>query len=93
MVHDAHAMQTRLRRYWPRVRLFSLLLLTLWFLMTFLAVFFARELAEFDFFGWPLSFYLAAQGLVLFYLAVIGLYVKYMQHLDRSLENGKNDGQ
>lgn len=93
MNSDSKAMQARLRRYWPRVRLFSFTLLLAWFLMTFLAVFYARELAEIDFFGWPVSFYLAAQGLVLFYLAVIGLYVKYMQRLDRMLESGENDGE
>jgi putative solute:sodium symporter small subunit len=89
---DRNAKQMRLRRYWPRVRLFSFLLLVAWFLVTFFAIFYARELSDFDFFGWPVSFYLAAQGLVLFYLAVTGLYVKYMQRVDRLLEDGNNDG-
>lgn len=93
MSDDKKAKQARLRRYWPRVRRFSFLLLAAWFLTTFFAVFYARELADFEFLGWPVSFYLAAQGLVLFYLAVIGLYVKYMQRLDRMLENEENDGE
>lgn len=93
MDRDTNAMQTRLSRYWPRVRLFSFLLLGIWFLMTFLAIFFARELADFDFFGWPVSFYLAAQGLVLLYLALIGVYVKCMQRFDRMFANEKNDGE
>ena len=93
MGRDTSAMQTRLSRYWPRVRLFSFLLLGVWFLMTFLAIFFARELADFDFFGWSVSFYLAAQGLVLLYLALIGVYVKCMQHFDSMLGNEKTNGE
>jgi len=34
-------------------------------------------------FGWPLSFYLAAQGASLVYLAIIGAYAWQMRRLDR----------
>jgi putative solute:sodium symporter small subunit len=37
-------------------------LLLLWMVTGFGAAFFARELATLNLFGWPLSFYLAAQG-------------------------------
>lgn len=82
----------RLRAYWPRVRLFSFLLLAVWFLATFLTVFFARELADIEVFGWPVSFYMAAQGLVLLYLGLVGLYVLRMRRLDRGLRKEAKDG-
>jgi uncharacterized membrane protein len=45
-------------------------LLLLWLADRFLrTVYFARELAGLSVFGWPLSFYLAAQGASLVYLA------------------------
>jgi putative solute:sodium symporter small subunit len=33
-------------------------------------------------FGWPLPFYMAAQGTTLVYLALIGMYVLVMKKLD-----------
>jgi putative solute:sodium symporter small subunit len=46
-------------------------------------VFFARDLAHLSLFGWPLSFYMAAQGASLVYLAIIGGYALHMRKLDR----------
>ena len=59
------------------------LLLALWLATSFGTVFFARDLAHMSVFGWPLSFYLAAQGASLIYLAIIGAYAWRMRILDR----------
>ncbi len=69
--------------HWQRSRRFTLALLLLWFGTTFGTVFFARDLAGVSLFGWPLSFYLAAQGATLVYLAIIGIYAWRMARLDR----------
>ncbi len=69
--------------HWRRTRRVTMLLLALWFLTTFGTVFFARELAGLTVFGWPLSFYLAAQGSSLAYLAMIGAYALIMDRIDR----------
>lgn len=69
--------------HWQRTRRLSGLLLLLWLLTTFGAAFFARELAGLNLFGWPLSFYLAAQGGCLVYLAILGIYAWRMRRLDR----------
>jgi putative solute:sodium symporter small subunit len=47
-------------------------------------VFYARDLARLSVFGWPLSFYMAAQGASLVYLALIGVYAWRMRRLDRA---------
>jgi putative solute:sodium symporter small subunit len=70
-------------RHWRRTRRLSALLLLLWLLTTFCAAFFARELAGLSVFGWPLSFYLAAQGASLVYLAILAFYAWRMQKLDK----------
>ena len=70
-------------RHWQRTRSLSLLLLAVWLAATFCTVFFARELAGLSVFGWPLSFYLAAQGASLIYLAILGAYALAMRGLDR----------
>jgi putative solute:sodium symporter small subunit len=70
-------------RHWARSRRLIALLLTLWLATSFCTVFFARDLAHLSVFGWPLSFYLAAQGASLTYLAIIGAYAWRMRILDR----------
>ena len=69
--------------HWARARRLVALLLALWLATSFCTVFFARDLAHLSVFGWPLSFYLAAQGASLTYLAIIGAYAWRMRRLDR----------
>ncbi|AWL05789.1 DUF4212 domain-containing protein [Massilia oculi] len=69
--------------HWERTRKTTLLLLALWLATGFGTVFFARELARVEVFGWPLSFYMAAQGASLVSLAIIGFYAWRMRRLDR----------
>jgi putative solute:sodium symporter small subunit len=75
-------MTSAAQRYWRRVRALTLALLLLWFLVTFGVIFFARELAGLDLFGWPVPFYMAAQGTTLIYLLIIGVYALAMKKLD-----------
>lgn len=70
-------------RHWRRTRKLTALLLLGWFGATFFTVFFARELSAMSLAGWPLSFYLAAQGASLAYLAIIGAYALGMERIDR----------
>ncbi len=70
-------------RYWRLARRLTAGMLMAWFGVTFGALFFARELFELNLFGWPFSFYMAAQGLTLFYLLLVAAYVILMRYLDR----------
>ncbi len=70
-------------QHWAKARRLIALLLGLWLATWFGTVFFARDLAHLAVFGWPLSFYLAAQGTSLIYLAIIGAYAWRMRVLDR----------
>ncbi|MDB5953353.1 MAG: hypothetical protein JWR65_5208 [Massilia sp.] len=70
-------------RHWQRTRRLTFVLLALWLAASFCSVFFARELAGLSLFGWPLSFYLAAQGAALIYLAILGAYAVGMRRFDR----------
>ncbi|QGZ39877.1 putative solute:sodium symporter small subunit [Pseudoduganella flava] len=69
--------------YWRATRRLTAVLLVAWIATGFCAVYFARELAGLTIFGWPLSFYLAAQGASLAYLAIIGIYAWRMRRLER----------
>jgi putative solute:sodium symporter small subunit len=69
--------------HWRRTRRMTAVLLALWLVAGFGTVFFARELATVTLFGWPLSFYMAAQGVSLLSLATIGVYIWRMRRLER----------
>jgi putative solute:sodium symporter small subunit len=74
----------RRAQHWRKTRRMTFALLLLWMSTSFAAVFFARELSGLMLFGWPLSFYLAAQGASLVYLAIIAGYAWRMRSLDRA---------
>jgi putative solute:sodium symporter small subunit len=94
--HAAPPRRERIRAaralHWRRARRLSLVLLGLWLATGFGTVFFARDLAHLSVFGWPLSFYLAAQGASLIYLLIIGIYAWRMRTLDREFVRMLGDG-
>jgi putative solute:sodium symporter small subunit len=73
-------------RHWQRTRSLTMLLLALWLAASFCTVFFARELAQLSVFGWPLSFYMAAQGAALVYLAILGAYALALRRFDHRFQ-------
>ena len=73
----------RLQEYWRKNLSLTGLLLVVWFLVTFVLSYFARDLS-FNFFGWPFSFYMAAQGALIVYLLIIGYYASAMNRLDKA---------
>lgn len=77
-----HRDSKRHAAYWRRTRRLTQVLLAIWFVVTFAAIFYARELAGLTLFGWSVSFYLAAQGALLVYLAIVGVYALKMRALD-----------
>lgn len=71
-------------QHWRLNRRLTLGLLLVWFGVTFGVSFHAREL-DFRFFGWPFSFWVAAQGALLVYGLIIAFYAWYMNRLDDQL--------
>ena len=71
------------RQYWAKNLNLSGILLAIWFVVTFVMAWFARDLATINFFGWPLSFYMAAQGSLIIYVVLIWYYAKRMGELDK----------
>lgn len=71
----------RQRAYWRTNLALVASLLLVWFVVTFVVSFFARELS-FRFFGWPFSFWMGAQGALLVYGAIIWFYARTMDRLD-----------
>ena len=67
--------------YWRKNLRITGILLSIWFVVTFVIAYFARDLS-FTMFGWPFSFYMAAQGSLVIYVAIIWFYANYMNKLD-----------
>lgn len=68
--------------YWRKNLLVTGALLFVWFVVTFVVPFYARELNTFVIFGFPLGFYMGAQGSLIVYVAIIWYYARYMNRLD-----------
>jgi putative solute:sodium symporter small subunit len=78
------------REYWKKNLNLTIVLLAIWFVVTFVMAYFARELS-FNFFGWPFSFYMSAQGSLIIYVVIIWYYAKRMRQLD--VEYGVEEGE
>lgn len=73
--------RARREDYWRKNLRAIVLLLSAWFVVTFVLVYFARQLS-FKFFGWPFSFWVAGQGALAAYCVIIWVYARYMARLD-----------
>lgn len=80
-----HGTPDRQRR-WRATRRLTAWLLLAWFVITFGIAFFARELS-FTIFGWPFSFWVASQGALIVYCAIIWFYARRMDKLDQEAED------
>ncbi len=71
--------------YWRRTRRLTAWLLLAWGVVAFAPVFFARELSV-EVFGWPLGFWLASQGALLGFCAIVIFYAWRMKRLDEQAQ-------
>ena len=79
------------KEYWHKNLVITAILLSIWFVVTFVEAWFARELNQFSFFGFPLGFYMSAQGSLAIYVILIGTYAWYMNRLDVEYEVDEGD--
>ncbi|WP_374473992.1 DUF4212 domain-containing protein [Arenimonas sp.] len=75
--------EERRKEYWRRTLRITAILLSIWFVVTYVVIFFAVPLNEFTFLGFPFAFYMGAQGALAIYVVLIVFYAWYMNRLDR----------
>lgn len=76
--------------YWRRTRRLTLMLLVVWVAVTYVVSWFARDLNEITVLGFPLGFYMGAQGSLFIYLLIVWYYCRAMNRLDA--EFGVDEG-
>lgn len=69
--------------YWRKNLLITAVLMVIWFIVTFVEGWYARELNSITFLGFPLGFYMSAQGSLIIYVVIIWFYARYMNKLDK----------
>lgn len=69
------------RLLWRRRTRITAWMLVIWFAVTFGVTFFAREL-DVVVLGWPLSFWVAAQGALLVYMVLVVVFARDMGRID-----------
>ena len=79
-------MSEKHHEYWRRNLAMTAVLLIVWFVVTFVEGWYARELNTISFLGFPLGFYMSAQGSLIVYVVIIAIYARYMNALDRKFD-------
>ncbi len=78
------------QRFWVGTKWLTGWLLAVWMLVNLLGPWFARDLNKLQLSGFPLGYWIAAQGALLAYLAIVVIYVVRMDRLEARyrLESG-----
>ena len=86
-------LSARHEEYWRKNLIITAILLVVWFIVTFVEGWYARELNTITFLGWPLGFYMSAQGSLIVYVVIIGIYARYMNNLDKeyNVDEGEDE--
>jgi putative solute:sodium symporter small subunit len=78
------------KHYWHKNLKLTGALLVVWFVVTFVLGWFARDLQSVTLLGFPLSFFMGAQGAILIFVFLVWFYAYRMDKLDN--EYGVQEG-
>ncbi len=82
----------RHKEYWQRNMKMTAILLAIWFVVTYVVGWYARELNELVIFGFPFGFYMGAQGSLIIYVIMIFYYAIRMNKLDKEYDVAEGEG-
>jgi putative solute:sodium symporter small subunit len=70
-------------RYWQRTSALMWTMFTLWVFFSFVIHFFVNSLNQIKFLGFPLGFYMAAQGSLIAFVVMLFVFAKRQDTIDR----------
>jgi putative solute:sodium symporter small subunit len=83
MMEHGKVDRATLAAYWSKNKRLTTVTLAIWALVSFGAVFFVETLNTVVIFGFPLGYYMAAQGSLIVFVALIFNYSTMMNKIDR----------
>ena len=77
--------------HWRRTRSLMWVTLVIWFVFSFLVHWFANALNGMSFLGFPLGFYMAAQGSLVVFVVLIFWFARAQDKIDRECGVAEED--
>jgi len=68
--------------HWRQTRRLMIIHLTIWFIFAYVVHWFAVALNNISFFGWPLGYYMAAQGSLIVFVVQLFLFNRQQHAID-----------
>ena len=68
--------------YWSENKRLTFITLVIWFIVSYGAAFFSKELNSITIFGFPLGFYMGSQGSLIVFVLLIFNYARVMNATD-----------
>jgi putative solute:sodium symporter small subunit len=69
--------------HWQRTKGLMIVHLVIWFIFSFVVHWFAPQLNKISFIGFPLGFYMAAQGSLIVFVIQLFVFAKQQEAIDR----------
>ena len=77
--------------HWAKTKSLTITVLVIWFFFSFVVHWFADSLNAFSFLGFPLGFYMAAQGSEVIFVITLFWFVKSQHNIDRDCGFAEED--
>lgn len=68
--------------HWRQTRRLMIIHLTIWFIFSYVVHWFAVPLNNISFFGWPLGYYMAAQGSLIVFVVQLFMFNRQQHAID-----------
>jgi putative solute:sodium symporter small subunit len=78
-------------QYWDRTKRLMIITLVIWFFFSFVIHFFVHQLNEIVIFGFPLGFYMAAQGSLIIFVVLIFWFASRQNRIDEEFGVAEKD--
>ena len=78
--------------HWAKTRNLTILVLAIWFIFSFVVHWFADGLNSMSFLGFPLGFYMAAQGSLVVFVVLIFWLAHRQNKIDEEFGVAEDDG-
>ena len=77
--------------HWAKTKSLTFVVLAIWFVFSFVVHWFANELNGSTFMGFPLGYYMAAQGSLIVFVLLIWYLAKRQDAIDREFGVAEDD--